>query len=135
AIGQPAPQVGGSGLQSMLHVDALGLVTRKGQVKSFDAAAVLPAGNLLGIVEITIGIALAEDQPVAEPAFGDALAEHGTQAGDSGAVADEDDRHMGIRRMEGGVGAHAGADFSTERGVFGQPAGAQAETAVGATPL
>ena len=64
-------------------------------------------------MKIMFGIAFAEDQPVAKTSFGDTLLEQGTQTGDARSIADQDDRHIGNRRMEGRIAAHAGVDFST----------------------
>jgi hypothetical protein len=74
---------------------------------------------------------LAEDQPVAALPGGDALAQMRTQAGQPGAVADQDQRTVVLRAMEGRIDPHPQVDLLARRGMQAQPAGTDAGPAIG----
>ena len=63
-------------------------------------------------------------------AVGNACLEQAAQAGQAGAVAQQDHRHGFVRQMETAVAPHAQADAAAHWRVFGEPAGADAEAAV-----
>ena len=66
---------------------------------------------------------------------GDARLQQRAQAGQAGAVADQDQRAVVVGRMEGGIAAHAQVDARVHRRMFGQPAAAAAEASVGMAHL
>src|SRR5690606_9154436 len=93
--------------QAILNIAALGLVAREHGVEPCQQARALPSADFLAIVVIAVRVTLAEDQPVGAGAAGSAGFQMTAQAGDTAAVADQDQRPLGI-------GAEAKARMPTQ---------------------
>lgn len=76
-------------------------------VQSFDPAVALPVFDFIAIERVVGCVAFAEQQPVVARTGGDARAQVRTQAGDPGAIADQQHWLRGGGRVEAGIGAHA----------------------------
>ena len=81
------------------------------------------------------GLALAEHQPVAMAARRQARLEQRAQAGQAGAVADQDHRPVVVGRVEIAVGPQPEIDLVAQPRHVGQPAAAQAQVAIGPAHL
>ena len=107
------------------------LVAGEGQVQARQLAAGQPALQFVAAIEVMGRVALAEQQPVAPVTGGDPRLEQAAQAGQAAAIADQDQRALILGRMEGAVTAYPRQQVAVQRRVLGQPAGAEAEAAVG----
>src|SRR5690606_38135084 len=130
ALLHPGPHPGRAFAQAVLHVAAGAAVARPDTVQALELAGRVPGLEFPAVEGVHGGIALAEDQPVAVVAGGDARLEQGAQAGQPGAVADQQQRSPVGGRMEAGIAADAQVDAVADGGVLRQPARAQAEASV-----
>src|SRR5690606_24102838 len=127
----------GRGQQAVLHILAALAVAREDDVGAFQYTCGLPLRDLVAVEEIVFGVSLAEDQPVAAwlTARGARL-QVAAQAGQAGAVADQDQRTRGIvAETEIGMRAQPQIDDGAEGRSLRQPARSHAERAVGTTFL
>ena len=117
--------------QTILDVNLLRLVPGKREVQACQIAVDQPLFQLRPAKEIVLAIAFAEQQPVALLTLGDPCLEQAAQPGETGAVTQQNHWHGFIRQVEATVAAHAQADVAADRGVLGQPAGSDAQAAIG----
>src|SRR5690606_10604673 len=107
AGGDPGTQLAGALTQAVLDVAGGPAIARPDAVEPLDPALPEPPVQFFAVEVVVGGVAFAEQQPVAAMADGDPRLEQRAQAGQAGAVADQQQRAIVGRWMEAGVAAQA----------------------------
>src|SRR5690606_26357813 len=131
ALGQPRMQALALLAQQILYVALVGLIAGERQIQMLQFTGLQCRLQLVATEEVTGAIALTEQQPIAPLPRQRASPQQRTQPGQTRAVADQNQRAIILRQMEGTVAAHPRQQLAAFGQILGQPAGAQTQAAIG----